>query len=193
MTIRKATADDAEAIAPILMSVLKKLIYKFIGENDYPKAKGFLVHFLKKEHNQYSYQNCFVAESDNEIIGVVNLYNGSDLKKLRKPVLENVDQIHPYGFHIEDETQPGEYYIDTISVSRHERGKGIGSMLLQHLIDTYVVKNNQTLGLLVDKNNPKAKKLYLKMGFECVGTKVLLGNNLDHLQINGNQRYAVHP
>ena len=183
MTIRKARADEAEPIAILLMLVLENMVYKFIGETDYTKAKEFLVYFLEKEHNQYSFQNCYVAERENEIIGVVNLYKGADLNKLRKPILEYSSHYYSTEIHVEDETQAGEYYIDTIAVRNIEQRKGIGSKLLNHLIDVFVFQQQQTLGLLVDENNPKAKKLYLKLGFECVGTKSLLGHNLNHLQI----------
>ncbi|MET7029954.1 GNAT family N-acetyltransferase [Sediminicola luteus] len=183
MKIRKATSKDAESIATLLMLVLEKMIYKFIGETDYTKAKEFLAYFLQKEHNQYSFRNCYVAEIDNEIIGVVNLYNGAELYELRQPILDHIAEHYASGLHIEDETQTGEYYIDTIAINKSVQGKGVGSKLLNHLINLYVFQQQQTLGLLVDENNPKAKKLYLKMGFECVGTKSLLGHHLDHLQI----------
>ncbi|MFT4832384.1 MAG: ribosomal protein S18 acetylase RimI-like enzyme [Psychroserpens sp.] len=183
MMIRKATSRDAQSIASLLMLVLENMVYKFIGETDYTKAKEFLIYFLSRENNQYSYQNCYVAEIGNEIIGVVNLYNGAELHELRQPVLEHIHHYYSTDLHIEDETQAGEYYIDTIAVRSSEQGKGIGSKILLYLIDKYVVKKKQTLGLLVDVNNPRAKKLYVKMGFECVGKKVLLGHHLDHLQI----------
>ncbi|MGY8915642.1 MAG: N-acetyltransferase family protein [Flavobacteriales bacterium] len=183
MTIRKATSNDVESIAPLLMLVLENMVYKFIGETDYIKAKEFLVYFLKREHNQYSFQNCFIAERDNEIIGVINIYQGSDLNELRQPILEYSNHYYSTELHIEDETQAGEYYIDTIAVSSGEQGRGIGSKLLQHVIDTHVFGQKQTLGLLVDEHNPKAKKLYLNKGFKCVGKKVLLGHHMEHLQI----------
>ncbi len=192
MTIRKATSNDAESIATLFMLVLENMVYKFIGETDYNKAKEFLVYFLLKEHNQYSFQNCYIAEIDDEIIGVVNLYNGAEFHELRKPILDHIAEHYATDLHIEDETQAGEYYIDTIAICRSEQGKGIGSKLLNLLIDLYVFQQQQTLGLLVDENNPKAKKLYLKMGFECVGTKKLLGHHLDHLQIKKEQAIANH-
>lgn len=186
MTIRKARADEAESIATLLMLVLENMVYKIIGETDYTKAKEFLVYFLKREHNQYSFQNCFVAEKNNEIIGVINIYQGADLNKLRQPILEYSSHYYSTDLHIEDETQAGEYYIDTIAVRNNAQRKGIGSNLLQHAIDLYVFGQKQTLGLLVDEQNPKAKKLYLNKGFKYVGKKVLLGHHMEHLQITGN-------
>ena len=85
-------------------------------------------------------------------------------------------------FNPEDETQAGEYYIDCVGVNPNQQGKGIGSKIFQFLIDEYVYRRKETLGLLVDRDNPNAKRLYLKLGFEVVGEKTLVGKRLEHLQ-----------
>jgi ribosomal protein S18 acetylase RimI-like enzyme len=140
-------------------------------------------YFVEKENNQYSYQNCWVAETDKEIVAAVNLYDGARLIELRQPVVEYIRNLHNNDFKPEDETGPGEYYIDTLGVSLYQRGKGIGSKMLQFLINEFVSKQGKTLGLLVDEENPDAKRLYLKLGFNSAGKKILFGKNMEHLQI----------
>jgi len=54
--------------------------------------------------------------------------------------------------------------------------------MLRFLINEYVNNRNKTLGLLVDKDNPQAKKLYLRLGFVPVGEKTLAGKSMEHLQ-----------
>jgi len=66
------------------------------------------------------------------------------------------------------------------------RGKGIGTKILQYLIDEYVISQKRTLGLLVEKDNVMARNLYLKLGFKEMGTKILVGKHLDHLQIKND-------
>ncbi|WP_205944012.1 GNAT family N-acetyltransferase [Pedobacter xixiisoli] len=85
-------------------------------------------------------------------------------------------------FNPEDETEAGEYYIDCVGVNPSQQGKGIGSKIFKFLIDEYVHKQKETLGLLVNIDNPDAQKLYLKLGFEIVGEKTLVGKRLNHLQ-----------
>ena len=87
----------------------------------------------------------------------------------------------------QDETQAGEIYIDTIAVSPDFQGKGIGSKILDFLIEEIAIKQNQTLGLLVDFDNPSAKKLYEKKGFVVVGEKTLMSEHHEHMQYNQNQ------
>ena len=85
-------------------------------------------------------------------------------------------------FNPELETQTGEIYLDCISVHPKTQGKGFGSQFLNFLINHYVYQQNKTTGLLVDDANPKAKKLYLNLGFKSVGKKTLVGKSLEHLQ-----------
>lgn len=186
MIIRKAAASDSKYIAPILLLAMEDIIYKFICKDDYNSALEFLQHFVETENNQYSYQNCFVAEENNEIIGAVNIYNGSDLEALRMPIVDYVRTNFNPEFDPEFETRAGEFYIDSLGVNPNHQGKGIGSKILQFLIAKYVSKNKQTLGLLVEEDNPLAKNLYLKLGFKVAGAKTLVGKKLDHLQISPN-------
>jgi len=89
-------------------------------------------------------------------------------------------------FNPEEETQAGEYYIDCVAVNPTRQGSGVGSKILQFLINEYVYERNEKLGLLVDKENPDARKLYLKLGFEMVGEKTLAGKKMEHLQLSRN-------
>lgn len=183
MIIRKATLKDAKAIAAAMLLAMEELVYKFIGEDDPAKAETFLLDLAGMENNQYSYRNCWVVETDGEVVAAAVLYDGAKLAELRAPVAQYIQSKFNKAFDVENETQAGEYYIDCIGVSPGQQGKGIGSKLLQFLIDEYVNKQQQTLGLLVDITNPNAKKLYLKLGFKVVGEKTLAGKRLEHLQI----------
>lgn len=184
MLIRKATLKDSEDIATLLLLTMEDIIFNFINQNDYNTARGFLLHFVKQENNQYSYQNCFVAEEDNQIIAAVNLYDGSRLMELRNPIIQYVRLHFNPNFNPEDETQSGEIYIDSLGVDPNQQGKGIGTTILRFLVDEFVTQNQETLGLLVEEANPQAKKLYLKLGFKPVGKKTLVGKNLEHLQFS---------
>lgn len=183
MIIRKAKISDAAEIAPILLLAMEDIIYKFIKKEDYASAKDFLQYFIERENNQYSYQNCFVAEENSEIIGAVNVYNGADLITLRNPIIEYVRKNYNPDFDPELESKTGEYYIDSLGVNPKYQGKGIGSKILHFLIDEFVIKNKEILGLLVEEENPLAKNLYLKTGFKVIGEKTLVGKKLEHLQV----------
>ena len=168
-----------------MLLAMEEIVYSFIGERDEDKAREFLLHFVKGAANQYSWQNCWVAEVGGEAVATVNLYDGAQLHELRAPVVQHIRSRYRSDFEPEDETGAGEYYIDTVGVDCNHQGRGIGSKVLQHLINEYVTKGGQTLGLLVDEANPAAKRLYLKLGFAPVGKRVLFGKLMEHLQIRG--------
>jgi len=183
MMIRRARKEDSKAITNILLLAMDTIIYKFIGEDSMDKASCFLEGLVRKEANQYSYENCWVAVSDEEIIGVVNVYEGADFLRLRTPVLDEINIWSQKGFTPEVETENGELYIDSLGVSPKLQGKGIGSKLLKFLITEYVLKDKKTLGLLVDLDNTGASRLYYRLGFVKVGEKLLLGKKMEHLQL----------
>ena len=186
MLIRKAKPDEANLIAPYLLMAMGDIAYNFIGENSPKKATAWLEKLISKSGNQYSFENCFVADDKNKIVGVALLYDGAKLKALREPVAKAIKQLFNRDFNPEDETEPGEYYIDCIAVSPEHQGRGIGSKLFKFLINEYVLKKNETLGLLVDTENPDAKKLYLKLGFKLVEEKIFAGKKMEHLQLSPN-------
>jgi len=182
--IRKAAAAEADSIASLIFLAMEDIVYYFIGERDRENAIQFLAGLIREKNNQYSYENCWVTESENNIIAAAIVYNGADLDALRQPVLEKIKLLYNRYLVLEDETEAGEYYIDCIGVEREHQGKGIGSGIIDFLKEEFVGRQNETLGLLVDKNNPGAKRLYLKSGFEVVGEKNLAGKAMEHLQVN---------
>ncbi len=183
--LRKATLNDSEVIATYLVLAMEDIVYKFIGDEDPEKAREFMLHFVEKANNQYSYENCWVVEDTMKVVAAINLYNGALLSELRQPVIEYLRNKFNKDFNPEDETQAGEYYIDSLGVNPNQQNNGIGTKLLRFVIDEYVNKHSQTLGLLVDEINPNAKRLYLKLGFKSAGRKVLFGKSMEHLQIKG--------
>jgi ribosomal protein S18 acetylase RimI-like enzyme len=183
MIIRNAKIPDSEAIAALLLLAMEDIIYKFIGKRDQAEALNFMKQFVSAENNQYSYENCLVAESNGKIVAALDLYDGGELARLREPVINYVRSNFDKNFSPEDETQAGEYYIDSLGVQPELQGQGIGAQLLQFIIDKYVTQQRHTLGLLVDEENPDARKLYLKLGFKPAGSKTLVGKRMEHLQI----------
>jgi ribosomal protein S18 acetylase RimI-like enzyme len=182
--VRKAVSTDSEAITNCLFLPMEDIIYKLTGEQDFEKAYGFMRYFVENNGNQYSWQNCCVAEDNGIVVAAVNVYDGAQLQTLRKPVLDYIQSRFNRQITPEDETQAGEFYIDSLGVQREHRCKGIATSLLKFLINDYVKTQNQTLGLLVDEDNESAMRLYQRLGFKTVGRKVLLGKELVHLQLS---------
>jgi ribosomal protein S18 acetylase RimI-like enzyme len=182
--IRKAHKKDSLEIAQLMLLAMEDVVYAFLGSNDLQQASDFMHQLVRQENNQYSFENTWVAEEDNQLIGSITVYDGAKLQQLREPVLSLLSRNYKRNVSPEDETEPGEFYIDTIAVHREHQGKGLGTKLLKFVIDRIVHQERGRLGLLVDIKNPKAKSLYLQLGFKEVGRKQLMGHSYEHLQIN---------
>ncbi|MCC5919831.1 MAG: GNAT family N-acetyltransferase [Cyclobacteriaceae bacterium] len=183
MIIRKASIEDSKNIAYYLMMAMDEIVYQFIGLASRDKAIQFLESLIILKNNQYSYENCWMVEIKNQIVGAALIYDGGELHKLRKPVTMAIKNKFNRDFVPEDETQAGEFYIDCVAIHPNQQGKGLGTKIFDFLINEYVKERKNTLGLLVDKKNPKAKALYLRLGFRLVGEKVLVGKPMEHLQL----------
>lgn len=183
LMIRKAEINDAEAIANLLFLAMEDILYAFIQERNKGKALVFLNQFTAASNNQYSFENCYVGLIDEQIVACACLYDGALLHQLRQPIKNYIEANYQANFNPEDETQTGEIYLDCLGVDPNQQGKGLGSKMIHFLIDEIVVKKYNTLGLLVDEDNPHAKKLYLNLGFKSVGYQSFVGKRLEHLQI----------
>lgn len=173
--IRSATIDDAELIA--------RTVCMAVGyDTSHPIYPVFL-QLAKMEHTQYSYRNTLVAEIDRRTIGAIIGYDGALLHELRKPIFPLLERYLGGYTDIEDETEPGEFYIDSLGVDPEFRGIGIGRALLLAMRDRAFAQGHQRVGLLVDYDNPHAEHLYQLLGFRRVGTKRFLGHDMYHLQM----------
>ncbi len=93
----------------------------------------------------------FVAKLDNNIVGFAGIW-------------KSVDDVH----------------ITDIVVKKITRRSGIGSSLLQKLIQTAISENFKSITLEVNENNLPAINLYSKYGFKKVGFRKKYYRNKDN-------------
>ncbi|WP_297971657.1 N-acetyltransferase [uncultured Capnocytophaga sp.] len=176
--IRTATPSDAPFVAPLMFQAMSEIVFKLIQREDPHESVRFLERLFMEQNNQYSYENTLVYEKDKQILGSLVYYNGAHIDPLSQSVFDFVKASYGHNIRLEKETQAGEFYIDTLSVSPKAQGKGIGSSLLLHLKEQL---KGETIGLLVSMDNPQAEKLYLRMGFVYADMKMLAGAPYKHL------------
>jgi ribosomal protein S18 acetylase RimI-like enzyme len=180
--IRPAKPEDARFIAELMIHAMKELAMQFRNSDKIEDCIALFQYFCTLDHNQYSYQNTLVYVENNEIIGSITAYDGALLKTLRLPFFNYIKKYHDNAdFIMEEESAAGEFYLDTISIKPGHRGKGLGQLLIKAAIAWAKQLGHQKVGLLVDKENPAAKRLYERLGFVLEGEKVLLGKPHEHL------------
>ncbi len=146
MLIRKAVETDALRIADILFLAMETILYDFMGKTCRTEALTVMQDLVSVPGNQYSYTNCWVAEGDSGVVGAVAVYDGARLSELRRPVAEYIRSRFGADFNPADETEAGEYYVDSLGVRPDQQGKGIGASLLGFLINEYVTVRGEGWG-----------------------------------------------
>ena len=180
ITIREANKNDSKLIAQIIaMAIGFDLAEDYAGSKDVIKVMG---EAAEKDDTQYSYRNALVAEVDGTPVGAIVGYDGGRLKELREGSLSVIRKYHP-GVEInEDETEPGEFYLDSLGVLPVYRGHGIATRLLNAMMNKASEEGHSRFGLLVDFENPDAERLYRSLGFQYVGERPFFGHMMKHLQ-----------
>ncbi len=134
--------------------------------------------------SQYSYLNTLAAvDSDGRVCGICVSYDGEKLHRLREAFVRIVKEETGRDFSaMDDETGPGELYIDSLAVREDMRGCGIATALLSAVLEKARISGLPAAGLLVDKGNPRAERLYRRLGFARVEEKEWGGHPMWHLQ-----------
>lgn len=185
--IKPASPDVASHIASLIMEAMSTDCCQNLAGPHHNLADFHRVisNLVKMEDSQYSYKNTLVGVTSSGILaGVVVAYDGADLKRLRKRFVN--EALVEFGIDysaMEAETGEGEFYIDSLAVSSNFRGKKFATRLLEAAIERAKQLGHAKVGLLVDKGNPIAERLYAKLGFEYVNDTIWGGHAMKHLQL----------
>lgn len=182
--IENAVPHQASTIASLVMLAMNHDCCQYFAgpHHTLDDFHRMLTRLVKRRDSQYSYQNTLVALVGEDVIGCCVSYDGSRLRDLRRAFLEETrDSFGLDHSHMADETQAGELYIDTLAVSVGYRGQGIATSLLQATCEKAAALH-LPVGLLVDKGNPEAERLYKSFGFRYVNDAVWGTHPMRHLQ-----------
>ena len=182
--IVKATKEQSSEIASlIMMAMTDDCCLHFCGNGygleDFRKMMTLLV---EQEDSQYSYTNTLVAVDGNKVVGISVSYDGGRLHELRRPFLSlTLEYIGKDNSGIDDETQAGELYLDSLAVLPEYRRQGIASRLIMATKERADRMGLPCVGLLVDKGNPSGEALYTSVGFRYANDSQWGGHPMKHL------------
>lgn len=185
LATRPAEIEDSALIADAVMAAFgDDLCRRLCGGASQDRIRDFFRMIASRPDTQYSYRNTLICTVDGIAAGAVCGYDGGRLDELRTPVLSALEQwFGAIPSPIENETQPGEFYLDSIAVDPLYRGCGVGTRLLRDMVAKARQEGAGTVALLVDTDNPAAEHLYTHIGFRRTGTRQLLGHTMYHLTI----------
>ena len=188
--IEQARPTDAPQIAPMIMEAMNLECCQWFAGPRHTLAdfEQMMVRLVQMEESQYSYHNTLVAvdeaapDGQRTLAGICVSYDGALLHALRRAFIAEAKAAFGIDYSdMADETAPGELYADSLCVRRDYRGLGIASQLLNKTVEKGRAMGLPT-GLLVDDGNPKAERLYTRLGFRVVGTDTWGGHSMKRMQ-----------
>lgn len=173
--IEECCKEDGELIARAVVMALHE---EFDPEELWCRI---FLNLAVRTDSQYSYLNALKAvTAGGDVAGIMVCYDGARLAELRQALFEEFErqtgrQLGP----IADETDSGEWYLDSLAVFPGFRGRGVAKALIQAAIER--APEGRRPGLLCAKDNTDARRLYESLGFRKIGERPFLGQMMDHM------------
>lgn len=167
MILRPAKKTDAHEAARLIHFAIKDIAEKLTGEKKETIIQQELAELFTLEQNRLSYQNASVMIADGKLAGMFIAYSGDDAEMLDSLILDRViKKTGETDISFDKEADKSDYYLDTLSVHPDFQRRGIGSLLLQYFEKIAIQRGFNTISLNVAQDNPKAKELYVKLGYQ---------------------------
>ena len=182
--IRDARKEQSADIAQlIMMAMTDECCLHFCGVGyGLDDFRAMMTTLVEREDSQYSYQNTLVAMDGERLVGIAVSYDGGRLHELRQAFIQAAKaRIGKDHTGMDDETQAGELYLDSLAVEPDYRRRGIARLLLAATKRKADQRWMPCVGLLVDKGNSAGERLYASAGFHYVNDSRWGGHPMKHL------------
>ena len=179
---RMATPADAGFVAEVVAEALGNPIMERIIDGQETAEDRQLLEQLtavcKREDTLYSWKNTRLAVTrDNRPVAALVAYPGEGYMDCRKRTFALLGSLITFDAeNMEPATRDGEYYLDSISVHPHWRGKGIARVMMAEAAREAARMGRPAI-LACAPDNTGAKKLYESIGFHEEGHMFIFGED----------------
>lgn len=184
--IRLAKVTDAPQAIPILMQILHDMEIPEVQAVGEAKVQELLIDSFAASDYRYGYPQMLVSVDDasQKVVGICVGYPAAKEATIDDglaPYLAKHDLPADFKMFSDVESQPGEWYLDSLAVDPAYQGHGVGGQLLDYLNDYLKAKGETVISLNVDLGNPKAKRVYSHHGFVKEGEIMIGAHRYEHL------------
>jgi ribosomal protein S18 acetylase RimI-like enzyme len=163
MPLRWATPDDAADMAFLMNEAGHGMPYWFwkqiAAEGQDPFEVGQAR--ARRESGSFSYKNAVVVELEGKVAGMLLCYVAEEMPEVE---IEKLPERIQTAARLENRIA-GAFNINALAMRPETRGQGWGKRLLD-LVHTWAKERDCTrIGLLVEKGNEGALRLYQREGF----------------------------
>ncbi len=177
---RPAEPKDADEASRLVYSAgIEGFDYTFSQGNI--KAPEFLRYAFLEGGGFFGYRNHVVVEVAGRVVGTGAFYSGHEYSDLSIEIGRQILRFYGFprflpvfkrSFQTLSLTPPPKKnveYIADLGVSKDMRSRGVGTALLDRQKEVARGKGRLVYALDVSVNNPRAQKLYERLGFEVTG------------------------
>jgi ribosomal protein S18 acetylase RimI-like enzyme len=177
---RRAQPQDAEEASRLVYSVGPEgFDYTFSQGNT--TAPEFLRYAFLEGGGFFGYRNHIVVEAAGRLVGTGAFYSGHEYNALSIGISKQIFRFYGFpgflsvmrrSFQALSLTPPPRKdmeYIADLAVTEDMRSRGIATALLERQKEVARRKGRRVYALDVSVNNPRARKLYERLGFKVTG------------------------
>lgn len=179
INFRPATPNDAAAAVPLIYSS-GPAAFDFIFSPKPKQALEFLQYTFTDGNGEFGYKYHVVGEVDGNVVAVGTAFDGNAALKYFLAMGRQIASFYglaafsviPRGLQVESIIQPPKgclHYIAHLGVDASMQGKGIGSKLVEYLMEQGRKDGKTQTALDVSVLNPRAQALYERLGFKQTG------------------------
>lgn len=170
INFRQATLEDATFVATVMMEAVG---FPLMENGETPEERT--IDICRRTDTLYTYRNAVIAEICGKAVGALISYPGKGYHDIKVHTFSLVKEFVSFNVDtMDDETQDGEYYLDSAAVIPEYRGQGIGRTIINYGISR-AKELNLTPVLACDPENKNAYHLYTSLGFKEEGTLFIFG------------------
>lgn len=166
LNIREARKEDAPFLAKCILSGMHLSDFSEYPSDYISDTLSSLTACEKREDTLYTYKRTRVAEVNGVLAGALLSYPGALYKDLREKTFRKYWPALLEHFPSDDlETDPGEYYLDSLAVHPEYRRLGIGKALLKDGVKIGLSEGFDKIALAADSECPHLIRMYKGLGF----------------------------
>ena len=186
-TIRNARPSDARFLAQCILAGLHLADFNSRLDDNISGMLDKLTECESREDTLCTYSHTRIAEVDGQPAGALLSYPGALYKDLRARTLKAyLPDIYAQFANDDPETDPGEYYLDSLAVHPDFRKQGIGRALMEDAIRMGLNQGFDKIALIVDTNYPHLVRIYESMGFVIADCRHVFGGDYQRMLYSAN-------
>ena len=164
--IRDARPSDAPFLAECIMAGMHMYEFEDILNDDMSDILERLTACEERTDTLYSHARTRVAEIDGTPVAALLSYPGALYRELKEKTFREFWPAFFQQFAADDpETDPGEYYLDSLAVLPAFRHQGIGQAMIKDSMQIGIHKGFTRIALVADSEMPHLVSLYGSLGF----------------------------